>query len=395
MKNNASKYNKSRLLLLVKGFLPSLLTLFTSRKENLVVLNSFHNSQFCDNTKFLFEYMIKNCSNIVVKYVVNDASLRKELKEQYGDYFIETNSLHGMFYALSAGVWIINALELPISGIFLSFRRKVVLLTHGVTSKQAGLAEKQVSLLKKIYYFIIRTNLSYALTPCPEFKTIVASHFGISEKKVLVSGFPRFDSLLHNKYEKIQKDKDEFSILYAPTWRHYSNVKLFPFPDFNQAELEKLCVEKHIKFYIRIHPRFENTLPAEIKSLPFVKIFSGHQYLDINDYLPNFNTLITDYSSIFYDFMILDRPLFFFMYDLEEYEKQIGLAVDFDKFAVGYKPKTQKEFIKNLDDALEKDSLKKQREAIKSLACGNSENNSRDLFNLLVSKKIIQLGEKL
>ncbi len=390
---NASKYNKSRLNLLLKGFIPSLVTLFLPRKKNLVVLNSFHNRQFSDNTKFLFEYMIKNCPYLTAKYVVNDDVFRQKLIQRYGDYFIETNSLRGMFYALSAKTWILNALELPVSGVFLKFRRRIVLLTHGVTSKQAGLAEKHVSILKRFYYFIIHTNLSYALTPCPEFTKVVASHFGISEKQMLVSGFPRFDPLLRNEYVKIQKEADEIAVLYAPTWRQYSDTTLFPFADFDKNLLEDYCNRQHIKFYVRIHPRFENTIPAEIRNLNCVTVFSGTQFPDINDYLPNFDMLITDYSSIFYDFMILDRSLFFFMYDFEEYEKEIGLAVDFNKFAVGYKPKSQREFLENLDDALKKDSFAEQRMAIRTLACGQSKNNCKDLVQLLVHKNIISEGK--
>lgn len=393
--NNASKYNKSRLNLLLKGFIPSLVTLFLPRKKKLVILNSFHNRLFCDNTKFLFEYMIKNCSYLTVKYVVNDDMLRYELIQKYGNHFIETNSLRGMFYALFAKVWILNALELPVSGVFLKFRRKVVLLTHGVTSKQTGLAEKKVSILKQLYYSIIRTNLSYVLTTCSEFKNVVASHFGISEKQMIVSGFPRFDSLLRNEYVKLRKEENETSVLYAPTWRHYADVKLFPFEDFNKSELEQFCTARNIKFYIRVHPRFENNIPEKIRNLSFVKIFSGSQFPDINDYLPNFDMMITDYSSIFYDFMILDRPLFFFMYDIEEYEKEIGLAVDFNKFAAGYKPKTQREFLQNMNDALVKDSFAEKRRSVRNFACGQSKNNCKDLVKTLSGKKILISEENI
>lgn len=387
---NASKYNKSRLKLLIKGLLPSILTLFGKREQNLIVLNSFHNLQFNDNTKFLFEYLINNEGSYNVKYVINDDTLREELIKKYGNFFIETNSVKGILYALKAKTWILNALELPVSGVFLHFRRNVILLTHGVTSKQAGLAEMQVSMIKRLYYFIIRTNLSYVLTPCDEFKSIVASHFGVSaEKNMLVSGFPRFDPLLYGNYKKIEKKNNEIAILYAPTWRHYSDVKIFPFSDFNEIELEQFCHEHNIRIYLRVHPRFENRIPDSILKLSFVKLFSGKEYTDINEYLPNFDMLITDYSSIFYDFMILDRPLFFFMYDLEEYEKHIGLAVDFNKFAVGYKPTTQYEFLENLNDALERDRFAEKRQAVRKIACGDSLNNSKDLVETLKEYKIL------
>lgn len=386
--SNVSKYNKSRLKLLLKGFIPSLLTLFFKRDNNLVIFNSFHNVQFSDNSKFLFLHM-KSHTNKIVKYVINDDFLRNELTQKMGDFFIETNSLKGMFYALKAGTWIINALELPVSGMFLKCRRNVILLTHGVTSKQAGLMEKDVSFLKKVYYAILRTNLSYALTPCPDFKMIVASHFGLKEKQMLVSGYPRFDPLINLEYTKIYKElNNQISILYAPTWRHYADVSLFPFPDFDEKKLEKYCAEKNIIFYLRVHPRFENSIPEEIKKLSCVKLFSGKDYPDINEYLPNFDMMITDYSSIFYDFMVLDRPLFFFMYDYDDYNKNIGLAVDFEKYAVGYKPVTQDDFIHDIDDALNSDSMGEQRRKIREIACGAG-NNSERLIRTLKEKKIL------
>ena len=99
--------------------------------------------------------------------------------------------------------------------------------------------------------------------------------------------------------------------------------------------------------------------------------------------------LITDYSSIFYDFMILDRPIFFFMYDISEYENQIGLAVNFDKYAVGYKPNSQVEFLKDLNDALYNDSLASQRQAIRKITCGDSNNNSKDFVSLMRKMSIL------
>ncbi|MBD5439477.1 MAG: hypothetical protein HDR33_00365 [Treponema sp.] len=389
--NNASRYNKTRLALFLKGIFPSLLSLFLPRNKKLVILNSFHNCAFSNNTKFLFLYMIENCPEYEIEYVVNDDMLQKQLCTKYGNHFIQTKSFKGIVHALKAKCWIVNALEFPVGGFFLNFRRNVILLTHGVTSKQAGLAEKRVSLLKRIYYRIIRTDLSYALTPCFEFRHIVAAHFGLPEKKILVAGFPRFDPLLQKVYTKIEKSHGEISILYAPTWRHYTDVKFFPFPDFNETELEEFCERRKLVFYLRVHPRFENSIPEKIRNLPFVKIFSGLQYPEINDYLLNFDILITDYSSIFYDFMILDRPLFFLMYDRDEYEKQIGLAVDFNRFATGYKPSTQEEFIQCMEDAFERDSFKAARRSVRKTACGESKNNSRELVNLLKRKKLLYI----
>lgn len=385
---NNSKYSMSRLKSYLYGFLPSFFSYFMKRDKKLIVLNSFHNIQFSDNTKYLFIYLINNEKSKTVRYVINDDNLRDKLIQQYGNYFIETKTFKGKIYALKASLWFVNAFELPVQGLFLNKRRKVIHMTHGVTSKNAGLYEKDVSIIKQLYYAFIRTSISYTMTPYKGFQKIVGGHLGVKENKVLICGFPRFDPLINKEFCKIKKRSDEVSILYAPTWRHYSDIKLFPFVDFDIIKLNKYCKDKNIKIYLRVHPRFEDSIPPELLSHDFIKIFSGKDYPDINDYFENFDMLITDYSSIFYDYMILDRPIFFFMYDYDLYKTNIGLVDNFLKYAIGYKSTTQKDFIQNLDDALTIDSYKTQREDVRKRILGNSKNNSCDLINLLKNMKI-------
>lgn len=66
------------------------------------------------------------------------------------------------------------------------------------------------------------------------------------------------------------------------------------------------------------------------------------------DVLSNFDLLITDYSSIYFDFLILEKPVLFLPYDLILYEKSVGLNFEYNAITPGPKPKKQSEFIKEI-----------------------------------------------
>lgn len=381
--SNAVRYSASRFFSFLSGLLPSLVSLFLPRKENLAVFNSFHNRAFSDNTKFLFLYFIKCEREFTARYVVNDDDLRQELNSEIGEYFIETKTLRGKIFALSAGFWFVNAFELPVQGIALRFRRRVIHLTHGVTAKNAGLFEKDISFLKRFYYAILRTDISFTITPFAGFRKDVAGHLGVKESRCIVAPFPRFDPLVRSEFQPVGKDCGEFAILYAPTWRHWADVRLFPFPDFDAAALDEFCKGRGVKIYIRVHPRFENSIPEEICGMSCVRIFGSAECSDVNESLAAFDALITDYSSIFWDFMILNRPLFFFLYDFEEYERRIGLIENFGRYAAGYRPKSQSEFFKAILDAVGQDSFRAEREKIRREVLGVHRDNCAEFMDVL------------
>ena len=131
-------YNIKRAKILLKGIFPSIIGIFLPKNKNRIIFNSTRNEFYNFNTKYLFEYFIENHPELESRFVINDEVKRKELNRQFGvenNYFIETKSLRGIWYALRAGTWVTSAFETPVGGVFLRFNRFVYLLGHGTHFK--------------------------------------------------------------------------------------------------------------------------------------------------------------------------------------------------------------------------------------------------------------------
>ncbi|MGL5779978.1 CDP-glycerol glycerophosphotransferase family protein [Cetobacterium sp.] len=375
--------NIKRGIYFIKGFLISLIYIYIPRKKNRIIFNSTKNEDFDFNSKYLFEYFLKNLEDeYEVRYVINDTLKKKELEKKYGLFFIETNSLKGMIYALNAEVWITSTLETPVGGILLNKNRMVYHVGHGTPLKNIGLLEKNISIIKRIYYLLIKNNFTYVLATSENFKKIMAKFLNISEDKVVVLGQPRNDLLYKSK--KITKNK---KVLYAPTWRPWGDVKLFPFKDFKIEKLEKFLEENSIDMYIRVHPNFEDKIPRNLLNIKNIEKMSSKEVPEIMEELSQFDLLITDYSSIYIDYLILDRPIIFLPYDYTQYESKIGFTVNYQKYTPGVKPKLMEEFLEVLKKSLnDKNFYSKERIESFKLFNKYKKNNLKMNFDFIMGE---------
>ena len=73
---------------------------------------------------------------------------------------------------------------------------------------------------------------------------------------------------------------------------------------------------------------------------------------EVTNVLPQFDVLVTDYSSVYYDFLLLDRPTIFLPYDLDEYTEAPGFYLPFERIAPGEHPNSQADFLRTLSKAV-------------------------------------------
>lgn len=348
MKNN-NKYSFSRLLLLIAGIIPSFLAFFFPRKKNWIVFSSEFNKYFNHSSKYLFLYFLNSKSDSFrLFFVINDRKRRNELIAEYGDYFIGTNTLSGILKVILSYTWITSSIETPIGGFFLRCRRIVIHLSHGAPVKSVGLSENYSSIKKFIYYNIVRFNFTHFFSTSELFDENWSKCIGIGKDRVIRAGLARNDVVVSELSCKHPVNKKK-KILYAPTWRPFSDTKLFPFSDFSPKALDIFLGKINATIYLRLHPNFESENEAICKQLSRVEMIRKSDQDDINEVLSQFDLLVTDYSSIYVDYLLTEKPLLFLPYDIDDYSDKVGLALDYDLYAPGPKPNNFYDFMSEVE----------------------------------------------
>lgn len=335
------------------------------------VFSSVDNCYYNYNSKYLFEYVKEHLPQITPLFVINEENLRRELSEQYGkEYFIETESKEGIRRVLEAGVWFTSA-GLPVYGTGLGKNRLIVNLWHGVPLKKIALMDPNLKKAARIYFKkIFSENYTWILTTSRELVPVMAKSFQVSEDRLRVWGQPRNDCIFappdrKQILEDVYPDLPEYKkvVLYAPTFRDYGNTRLFPFEDFDKKVFEDFLEQKKILLLLRLHIKEAAAADAYVSSR--IRRFGSEEAGDVTGMLGMFDLLITDYSSIYIDYLLTDKPLMFLPYDRERYLDGRGMNFDYDEVTPGPKPETMKEFMMEIKEFMNgEDSWKKERDRV-------------------------------
>lgn len=319
--------------------------------SHIWLFSSTDNSHYNYNSRYLFEYVKENLPEITPLFVINDPELRNSLSSKYGkQYFIETESIQGIRQALSAGVWFTSA-GIPAYGTGLHKKRLIINLWHGVPLKKIALLDPNLKKAARIYFKkIFSENYTCILTTSHELIPLMARSFAVSEDKIKVWGQPRNDGLFQKNdcreiLGQLFPDLPEYTktVLYAPTFRDYGQVQLFPFKDFDQKQLEAFLDEKNMLLFIRTHVAEQGSAAPYLGKR--IRFLGNEQAEDVTGILNIFDCLITDYSSIYIDYLLTDKPMIFLPYDRQQYLDGRGMNFDYDDVTPGPKPETFNDFL--------------------------------------------------
>lgn len=336
--------NKIRKFVRFKRWYPKLLEHESKKeKKKLIVFESFFGRKYSDNPKAIYEYMKQNYPEYKCIWNVN---------KEYVNYFKEKKipyvvrfSVRSALIIARAKFWIINT-RLPL-WLKKPMGTTIVQTWHGTPLKTLG---RDVSLLtmpgmtpEKYHGDVVKDSdkWDYCISPNPYSTDIFKRAFRLKPEQMVNSGYPRNDVLINHDdsyasqiKEKLGIDKNKKVVLYAPTWRDNEYVR----SDYYTAklhldlnEMEKRFGDKAV-LLIRTHYLIANNLDLKENSFAF----DVSDYQDINDLYIVSDLLITDYSSVFFDYANLKKPMIFYAYDLEEYAGEIrGFYFDYTKEAPG------------------------------------------------------------
>lgn len=308
---------------------------------------------FGDNLFYFYNFLSEK-NGLSTKLIVQDKTLFNTLKTKgYKVYYVK--SLLGFWCYFRSEVLVIQNgdAKLFFFPLLLNPKTKFILnLWHGIPLKRLNRQVKQ--------YQKNRSSFQYqkmsALIVCSEFeRLLMASCFFMDLDNLWVTGTPRNDEMLRVEYpdDTLKEYKDKKVILYAPTWREYGNkTSFFPFDDFNETELIEFLDKHDLYLFLRGHRLEMDLLQDQYSSLiektNRIVLADQKKYPNIPVLLQLSAGLITDYSSIYLDYLLLNRPIIFTPYDLKEYQNYRGFLFDYETHTPGSKVFTQQDFLAEL-----------------------------------------------
>ena len=307
------------------------------------VFSSVHNRAFNYNSSALFQYVKEYHPEIQAFYVMEDPGERERLQERFGkESVIDTSTIEGIRKVLACKVWFTSTAP-PLYGVGFRKKYRIINLWHGVPLKKIGMEQENLGRLTKLYYkYLFADNYEAVVTTSEELIPVMSRSFLVEPERVKVWGQPRNDKLFQ-KMDAGEQMKNIFRgerlpeftrlLLYAPTFRDHGETKVFPFPEFEgagrEAALKRLqeFLEKHQSMLcIRMH-LYEKEGYEWLRALDHpgsrIRFLNEDRVEDIMEVLAMFDLLITDYSSVFFDYANLRRPILFFMYDYEQYKHEM------------------------------------------------------------------------
>ena len=253
-------------------------------------------------------------------------------------------------------------------------KRKILINTwHGIPLKcmyfsDPGATETD---LKEVLWMNDRTSVFLVSSSLEA--ALISRCFLLDPRKIAFFGHPRNDILTSgntsNRLQKIFPKLPDHTtqILYCPTYRRYAPVRFFPFDDLDIKQLDQFLEKHKIIMFTRGHVQDFGEGPA-IQSSRIIEL--GQDMIqEVNEILHEIDILITDYSSVFIDYLLLNRPCIFIPYDKEKYEKDVGfLFDDYDYWTPGRKVATYSEFITAINGILSgDDQFKERREEMRKI----------------------------
>lgn len=332
----------------VMSFCFRLIGVFVKVDDRLVLLSSYGGDQYSDSPKVLFEAMRTDQRFKEYHYIWAFAN-----PEKYNVCETEKVKIDTLSYfksALRAKIWITNVnIE---RGLHFKKKSQIYLNTwHGTGPKKGGNAVPGRKDYDFSYVDIVCVDGQYA-------RDEMVNWFNAKDEHLLYSGRPREDelftygeeqSLMIKESLKIPKDKK--IILYMPTWREYGNIEL------NYSLWEKELSEDYIVL-VRSHHFSKGTFQLSDRHF-WIDVSS---YSNVNDLYWISDILISDYSSAFFDFGLLGKPMICFAYDYDRFESEFGLLMDLkNEFPSGIQ-RSEKDvisFIKSMDYVAESKRCKK------------------------------------
>lgn len=327
------------------GLFSYVLSFFLKNENNMWIFGAGNGHAYVDNSRYLFEW-VSTKKDKKVYWITKELKLYRAIKINKKSNIIYFYSLRGIIVLAKAKVYICSHGINDITP-YANKNKVIICLWHGLPIKKIGnMAKGTFGKDNKINHFVNRLinaneKIDLFLTPSAYYKNIFEQSFGSKVKDYLFAQYPRVTEL-KSRYKKIgERGANSRIIVFAPTFRDYVSECYYEksgiLPSLDYLPKLNLILEKlNFKMVIKLHPYiYVNHTYMDALS-EFNHIIYADKNDDVLDTLINSEMLITDYSSIYFDFLSLKKEVIFLMPDYEMYKNNgRGLNFEFEKMAPG------------------------------------------------------------
>ncbi|MCU6719251.1 CDP-glycerol glycerophosphotransferase family protein [Porcipelethomonas ammoniilytica] len=350
-------------------FLDIINRLIKKDKESIFI---YSNLGFRDNIKAIFDYLIENKYNSEFRITVS-LNNYEEYEKTYQNLNIPNikfvSNLKGVFSFFRCKYCFYCFGKYPIKP---APGQVVFNLWHGMPLKRIG---NMVKGCEKVNY----NYFTHLLCTSEFFRDIMKKSFNCSDNEIVICGQPRTDNMLNSqapvKEREIKariisfNERKNKMILWLPTFREKSADEFDILSKEQLESLNQMCINRKYTVVIKPHP-LSSFKAEDFNDYKGIKIITDQRLdsLGINFYsvIRYSECLITDYSSVYFDYMLLDKPIGFVVSDISEYDSQRGFVFDNPvDFMPGDIITSGDELLKFAEDIINhRDNYKEQRQTL-------------------------------
>ena len=366
---------------------------FTPRNPKLWLFGCWKGQKFRGNSKYLYLYVRENHPDIRIAWITKSRELNCRLRESGINAFYAYSlkgtlaTIRSMYFIVTHGILDVNEF-VSRKGIMINLEHSIFPIKDNSMPKGGPFLKQMRLYLRHPYALLIK--LDYAITSSQFTAAATKHHYNIDSNRVIPLGTPKTDYLLEvgkendkldkkDDYAMFYRSSDKRRILFLPTWRMDPGFSIFNFA-FNLNELDNLLKEIDGIIAFKFHPSTKKNVEIpDFSSYENILYFDYHGD-EINKLLHRVDMLITDYSSIFADFLIYNKPIVFAKFDHVGYLRERVTYVDYDKDLPGPKAEDWPELIRCIRSIFvyENDDYKSQREEMRDLIYPQRDGKARE-----------------
>lgn len=377
------------------------------RRRKQWVFGAWFGERYADNSRFLFEHVRRQRADVQAIWIARSDTVVSQVRAAGGEA-ARADSFAGYWACCRAGLAVVSSGPSDVNGVAIAGAKRLQ-LWHGTPLKKIkfdddlqehqprGMLARLPGRLRRGLFPFRDERYDALIAPSDELRQRMASAFRMPADAVHVTGWPRLDAVLAPTpapVRPIETARARYTVrrvvTYAPTFR-MATADRSPLEGLDGGQLQAVLERHEAIFLVKLHfvQRALGMPPEIARGAPRAILLDDAELPDINLLLPHTDLLLTDYSSVYCDFLPLDRPIIFTPFDLERYVvSERGLYEPYEQATPGPKCRSWSETVEAIDRVLSgQDDWASERARVRQRYCmfSDAENCAR----------VLQVAERL